>query len=895
MPEDKQPDPLFFNGIDGATGAYALPSMTGEQLFDLIKGEEKPENINELRFRHREKTVTHLGVREGVDPTRLEQTGWGVIFAHDADPAVKEALSELLRLRERQAGEHFKVYDGANGYLPDETKTRFLARHGAGPGPADPVNVPYYLLLVGSPEAIPYRFQTQLDVQYAVGRLHFNSPDAYANYARSVVQAETGGLRLPRRLTCFGVANADDRATQLSAAQLVGPVAEALRAGADGWAVESIVGAGASKARLGEILGGDAAPALLFTASHGLGFPNGDPRQIPHQGALLCGDWPGPEAWRGKPIPQDFYFAGDDLTAEANLLGLVAFFFACYGAGTPRMDEFSQQAFKQPTPIAPHAFLARLPVEMLSRPRGGALAVIGHVERAWGYSFAWPGAGSQTAVFEDTLKRLLAGHPVGSAIEYFNERYAELATVLSDELELINAGMVTDPYQIAGLWTANNDARGYAILGDPAVRLPVAAPDEEADAARPALAVQPAATPPGAAGPAPATPAAEVEEEPDPEPAAAAAGQETPRAIQPVERPPLQVEEPLIPFLPQVDTFLWVSQARDAFGVSGKGLAVAVLDTGLNTAHVDFAGRVVAQRNFTPDNGGDADDASDGNGHGTNVAGIIVANGTHRGVAPDANVIPLKVLRDNGGGDFAWVTEALGWVLDNREAFNISAVCMSLGDGGNYSTDIFFNDTMRARIKALREARVAVCIAAGNDYFTHKSQQGMAYPGIIRECISIGAVYDAEEGGFSYSSGAKANSSRAGQITPFSQRLHPSKRSKTYTDIFAPGAPITSSGIRGPRGESTQHGTSQATPVIAGLVLLMQEFYLRLTGELPEVEDLVVWLRRGGVEIFDGDDENDNVEHTNLRYVRADALSALDTVRRALQKRMLEQGLNNPS
>jgi hypothetical protein len=114
--------------------------------------------------------------------------------------------------------------------------------------------------------------------------------------------------------------------------------------------------------------------------------------------------------------------------------------------------------------------------------------------------------------------------------------------------------------------------------------------------------------------------------------------------------------------------------------------------------------------------------------------------------------------------------------------------------------------------------------------------------------------------------------------------------SETYTDVFAPGAPVTSSGIRGEHGESTQHGTSQATPVTAGLILLLQEFYQRVTGEIPSVTDVVTWLRHGGVPIHDGDDEDDNVEHTNLDFVRVDALSALDAVRRDLHKRRLETG-----
>ena len=304
-----------------------------------------------------------------------------------------------------------------------------------------------------------------------------------------------------------------------------------------------------------------------------------------------------------------------------------------------------------------------------------------------------------------------------------------------------------------------------------------------------------------------------------------------PIEVTPVEPPPAQFEEKQIVFDIEIDQFLWVNEARAAFRVSGKGLTVAVLDTGLNTGHVDFAGRVIAQRNFTPDNGGNVNDATDGQGHGTNVGGIIVANDDHIGIAPEANIIPVKVLGNTGGGSFAWIDKALQWVLDNHKKYNITVVCMSLGDGSNRtSDDNLSNNSIRLKIRSLRKKRVAVTIAAGNDYFKHKSKQGMGYPAIIRECVSVGAVYDAAEGSFSYGSGAKAHSTRAGQITPFSQRLHPVVNRHTRTDIFAPGAPVTSSGIKGPHGESVQHGTSQATPVTAGLILLMQEFYNRTEG-----------------------------------------------------------------
>ncbi len=126
------------------------------------------------------------------------------------------------------------------------------------------------------------------------------------------------------------------------------------------------------------------------------------------------------------------------------------------------------------------------------------------------------------------------------------------------------------------------------------------------------------------------------------------ANNDFPTTIAPVDRP-RQFDQPIFSHLPEVDSFLWVSQARQAFNVNGAGQTVAVLDTGLNTGHVDFAGRVVAQVNFTADNGGDSGNATDGNGHGTNVGGIIVAAGDHQGIAPGANIIPIKVLSNSGG------------------------------------------------------------------------------------------------------------------------------------------------------------------------------------------------------------------------------------------------------
>lgn len=492
-PSHTDPAPYASNGLHGGSGDYLWPPLTVEQVATAARGPaEDPLLLRILQRIVRQRKSPGRALQEGHDPKKLEEAGWGVVFPANSDSKpLCEALRPLLDLRREQATRrherYYREFRGDDGYREGDSKLVFLGRHGAAPGPIDPEKVPYYLLLVGDPDAIPFSFQYQLDVPHAVGRLHFATLEEYAHYAESVVAAETAAHQdsvegapetrpsALRRAVFFGASNPGDPATQVSASHLVRPLAECLAGRAEGWKIESCLGEGATRDRLGQLLGRDRAetPSFLFAACHGVGFDSGDPRQLDHQGSLVCQDWPGP---RGGGLTRDHWFAAEDVEDGARPSGLVAFFFACYGAGTPTHTDFPPHRSGEPPAIAPptiapHPFLARLPQRLLGHPQGGALAVVGHVERAWDYSFLWEDTGSQIGTFYSALLRLLDGHPVGSAMEWFDLRYAEMEAALSSERDRPSTGQEPRDGYLAGLWTAARDARNYTVLGDPAVRV----------------------------------------------------------------------------------------------------------------------------------------------------------------------------------------------------------------------------------------------------------------------------------------------------------------------------------------------------------------------------------------------------------------------------------------
>jgi hypothetical protein len=466
---------LLLHGINGTTGQQL--SVSFDDVFEASKIGTLPEpHAIDLGLRSEHDRLPEIGAKYPIKANELCETGWGVIFADDEDPKVIEALRPLLDYRRNLATKsgkpHFyREYRDADGLRKSETKWQFLDRHVVPLGsPADPERMPYYLLIVGDPRRISFEFQYELDVEYAVGRLHFDSIEDYKSYAQSVVTAETHPSTPKKTAAFFGPSRAGD-VTSLSSKYLVGHLADRARKRKKGLDVNKLTGPLATKLALATLLE-DNTLGFLFTASHGMVFDKHDTRLLTDQGALLCADWSGP----GAAICEPSYFSASDVPTEANYCGLVTFHFACYGAGTPSIDDFPERKSMTVSgdPIAPFPFVAALPKQLLSQMKGGALAVIAHVERAWTCSFLMSDYSPQTEVFESVIDQLLDGARVGAAMESFNQKYAALATQLTSRMRPVKIGRSLTPEEkknVVTLWTMLNDSRNYIVLGDPAVRL----------------------------------------------------------------------------------------------------------------------------------------------------------------------------------------------------------------------------------------------------------------------------------------------------------------------------------------------------------------------------------------------------------------------------------------
>ena len=491
----KHPDDdglLHINGIDAETGEPLIPALSTSEAIALATGrtgwrhDSGPGSI--LRaWRTLRSGIGRLfvggpllGASDDVDLTDPRSAGWSVVVASDAPPEARAAADRLFEHRRDQTGVPAGCCKRFE-YPAGRPLRSWLATIGAHASDIVPTRLPYYITLVGSPAAIPFEAQSPLNTHYAVGRLAFDEPNGYERYVASLIEYENS-MTVPtaREVAYWGTKNRGDAATVLSSEYLIRPLFGGVGAAENqsedrpvaeerGFRSFCLAGPDATRANLADLLHGKSGatrPAVLFTASHGLGWRQPHPDQEAYQGALLCQDWPG----LGTRPSKEHCFGGSDIGVDARVHGLIAFLFACYGAGTPATDHFPTTRADRPVAIANRPFVAALPQRLLSQAAGGALAVVGHVELAWACSIRPPQLGPSVYPFRNFLSKVLRGWPVGHATRDFSDRASSAASYLADAF---NSGDWPDDAHLAAAWIERNDARNYVLLGDPVARLRV--------------------------------------------------------------------------------------------------------------------------------------------------------------------------------------------------------------------------------------------------------------------------------------------------------------------------------------------------------------------------------------------------------------------------------------
>lgn len=255
-------------------------------------------------------------------------------------------------------------------------------------------------------------------------------------------------------------------------------------------------------------------------------------------------------------------------------------------------------------------------------------------------------------------------------------------------------------------------------------------------------------------------------------------------------------------------------------GYTGKGVTVAVLDTGIYP-HPDLKDRLVDFVDFCNDKNG-VENAYDDNGHGTHCAGLVggdgkEANGRFKGPAPDCNLVGIKVLDGAGGGQMSNVVKGIQWCIANKDRLNIKVMSLSLGAGSNLKEQ---HDIVAKAINAAIEAGITPIIAAGN---SGPGKHTIGTPGIAKDALTVGAYDD------------KNTATHADDTMAFFSSRGPTTRDKhVKPDIAAPGVNMVSA--LSPESEIAyanvarlgKHyillsGTSMATPVTAGCAALVAQ------------------------------------------------------------------------
>ncbi|MFF3559944.1 S8 family serine peptidase [Streptomyces sp. NPDC002574] len=236
-------------------------------------------------------------------------------------------------------------------------------------------------------------------------------------------------------------------------------------------------------------------------------------------------------------------------------------------------------------------------------------------------------------------------------------------------------------------------------------------------------------------------------------------------------------------------------------GDTGQGVDVAVLDTGIDAAHPDFAGRIAASQSFVP-----GQDVTDRHGHGTHVASTVAgtgaaSDGKEKGVAPGASLHIGKVLDNDGSGQDSWILAGMEWAARDQHAKVIS---MSLGGAPTDGTD----PLSQAVNRLSAETGALFVIAAGN---SGPEAYSVSAPGAADAALTVGAVNGPGKG--------------VDQLAEFSSRGPRVGDNAVKPDLTAPGVDILAARSQyAPEGEGayqTMSGTSMATPHVAGAAALL--------------------------------------------------------------------------
>ncbi|AQW54103.1 S8 family peptidase [Streptomyces violaceusniger] len=204
---------------------------------------------------------------------------------------------------------------------------------------------------------------------------------------------------------------------------------------------------------------------------------------------------------------------------------------------------------------------------------------------------------------------------------------------------------------------------------------------------------------------------------------------------------------------------------------AGEGVTAYVVDTGVRTSHKDFEGRATSGFDAIDND----DDADDGNGHGTHVAGTIA--GAEHGVAKKAKIVAVRVLDDQGSGTTEQVVAGIDWVTENHQGPSVAN--MSLGGTPDEALD--------AAVQKAIDSGVTFAVAAGNE----SSDASQSSPARVKDAITVASSTDQDE---------QSDFSNYGDVV----------------DIFAPGSDITSDWNTDDDATNTISGTSMATPHVVG-------------------------------------------------------------------------------